>query len=233
MNAQAPKPRPRQVEAKRAAARPPGTGSLADRAYEVIKHKIIVLDYQPGEYLNEAQLSAALGIGRTPVHQAVARLMLEGMIEVIPRKGVIVKPVTLNEIMEIIDVRLINEPYAAQLAATFASEDEIAELGRILADAERVEPQTNVVKQMLFDKEFHCAILAASRNTVLADLLKRLHERSLRFWFISLRNPEHHSEVIREHRMIYEAIKARDPEAAADAIRSHIESFRRTISGQV
>lgn len=233
MNEQTTGPRARRGAARTAARKPASSSSLADRAYEVIKHKIIVLDYPPGEYLNEAQLSAALGIGRTPVHQAAARLMLEGMIEVIPRKGLIVKPVTLNEIKEIIEVRLINEPYAAQLAAQLASDDEIAELGRILDDAEAAAPQIDVEKQMLFDKAFHCAILAASRNTVLADLLKRLHERSLRFWFISLRNAEHHAEVIREHRMIYDAIRARDPEAAAKAIRSHIASFRHTISEQV
>lgn len=211
---------------------PPGNGSLADHAYEAIKHKIIVLDFQPGEYLNEAQVSNALGIGRTPVHQALTRLMLEGMVEVIPRKGVIVRSVSLNEILEIIEVRLINEPHAARLAATFAGESEIEELGRILDEAEAAAPRIDVERQMQLDKDFHCAMSAAAKNTVLADLLMRLHERSLRFWFISLRNPEHHAEVIREHRRILDAIRARDPEAAAAAIKDHIESFRRTITRQ-
>ena len=233
MVTQATKSQGAKAAGKRKGGPPPGDGSLTDHAYEAIKHKIIVLDFQPGKYLNEAQVSAALGIGRTPVHQALTRLMLEGMVEVIPRKGVIVKSVSLNEIMEIIDVRLINEPHAARLAATFADEAEIEELGRILDEAEKAAPQVDVEKQMLLDKRFHCAISAAAKNAVLADLLKRLHDRSLRFWFISLRNAEHHVEVIQEHRRIFDTIEARDPEAAANAVKDHIDSFRRTITRQV
>ena len=83
--------------------------SLRDAAYEAIKHRIITCTYRPGEYINEANVSAMLGIGRTPVHQAIDRLMLEGMVDVMPRKGVIVKPVSLDEIMQIVEVRLLNE----------------------------------------------------------------------------------------------------------------------------
>ena len=83
--------------------------SLRDAAYEAIKHRIITCAFRPGEYINEAYVSAVLGIGRTPVHQAIDRLMLEGMLDVIPRKGVIVKPVSLDEIMQIVEVRLLNE----------------------------------------------------------------------------------------------------------------------------
>jgi DNA-binding GntR family transcriptional regulator len=67
------------------------------------------------EYINEAYISNMLGIGRTPVHQAFDRLMLEGMVGVIPRKGVIVKPVSLDEIMQIVEVRLLNEPTVSSL----------------------------------------------------------------------------------------------------------------------
>ena len=106
--------------ASRAASR--ATASLRDAAYEAIKHRIITCAFRPGEYINELQLSALLNIGRTPVHQALDRLMVEGMVEVIPRKGVIVKPVSLNEVLQIIEVRLINEPLGARLAAEHASD---------------------------------------------------------------------------------------------------------------
>ena len=74
--------------------------ALSDVAYEKIKHRIITLAFRPGEHLNEARVCDALDIGRTPVHQAFCRLALEGMVEIIPRKGVIVRPVSLNEVME-------------------------------------------------------------------------------------------------------------------------------------
>ena len=69
--------------------RHPTAQSLRDLAYESIKHRIITCEFKPGEYINEARVSAILGLGRTPVHQAIDRLMLDGMVEVIPRKGVI------------------------------------------------------------------------------------------------------------------------------------------------
>src|SRR5215471_18285123 len=99
--------------------------SLREAAYEAIKHRIITCAFRPGEYVNELQLSALLKIGRTPVHQALDRLMMEGMIEVIPRKGVIVKPMSLNEVLQIIEVRLINEPYGARLAADHADDSDL------------------------------------------------------------------------------------------------------------
>src|SRR6266849_7948115 len=95
----------------------PTAASLRDAAYDAIKHRIITCAFRPGEYINELQLSSMLKIGRTPVHQALDRLMMEGMVEVIPRKGVIVKPVSLHDVMQMIDVRLINETQCARLAA--------------------------------------------------------------------------------------------------------------------
>lgn len=207
--------------------------SLADIAYGTLKHKIIVMEFKPGEYLNENQLSKALGIGRTPIHQALIRLMLEGMVEIIPRKGVIVKNVSLNEILEIIDARVINETHVASLAATFADQSDIARLDEILKKATMPSSSLDLVTQMLLDKEFHLALSNAAKNTVLADILLRLHERSLRFWFISLKDPVHHKDVHREHQKILDAIKERSPEKAAKATREHIESFRRAITQHV
>src|ERR1044071_5537673 len=80
------------------------------------------------ECINEASVSALLGLGRTPVHQAIDRLMLEEMVEVIPRKGVIVKPVILQDVLQMVDVRMINESQCARLAAERADDNHIAEM---------------------------------------------------------------------------------------------------------
>ena len=209
-------------------ARAPDT-ALHSQAYEKIKHEIITLRFRPGEYLNEAQVSKRLRIGRTPVHQALNRLMLEGMVEVIPRKGVIVKAVSLNDVVEMIDVRIINETYCARLAVARADEGDIAELAGILDASEKTVTTSDTVRQMMLDRDFHSALARAAKNTVLAECIRTLHDRSLRFWFISLRDPVHHVAVKEEHRAILDAIKARDPDAAADAVRNHIESFRTNV----
>lgn len=199
------------------------------QAYERIKHLIITLKLRPGEYVNEAQVSEILGLGRTPIHQALNRLTLEGLVEVIPRKGIIVKSVSLNEVLEIIDVRLINEAYCSRLAASRATDADIRELNRILERASKVLPQADVELQMTLDREFHLTLSHAAKNRVLANLLTNLHDQSLRFWFISLREREHHLAVHKEHLAIAKAIEARNPDAAERAIRSHIESFRKNL----
>jgi len=207
--------------------------SLADKAYEAIKQQIITLKFEPGAYLNEASISKRLGIGRNPVHLAVRRLVLEGMLEVMPRKGVIVKPASLKEVLEISELRLLNESYCVRLAAQRATEADIALMERIVAQGEQSARQRNIEQQMLLDRDFHCAISAAARNTVLADLLRNLHARSLRFWFISLVDQRHGETVGREHAAILEAIRDHDPEAAEQAMRHHIEAFRANVTRHI
>jgi len=212
----------------KAAARAP-TPSLRIRAYEEIKRRIITLDYAPGEHLNEAAISEALGIGRTPVHQALDRLMLEGMIDIIPRKGVIVRPISLDEHLQLTQVRLINEPYCASLAAERAERHEVDAMRALLDRAHSRMESRDIAGMMDLDRDFHASISRAARNRVLADLLLSLHERSLRFWFISLSDAHHHKRVQREHEAVYRAIRDRDPDRAADAARRHIESSRDNI----
>ena len=88
-------------------------------------------------------------------------------------------------------------------------------------------------QMMLLDREFHGALARASRNAVLRELLSRLHDRSLRFWFISLNTPGHHASVQSQHEEILAAIRDRDPAGAEAAMRAHIEAFRANIMRHV
>jgi len=211
-------------------ARSGAVASLRETAYEAIKHRIITCAFRPGEYINELQLSAMLKIGRTPVHQALDRLMVEGMVEVIPRKGVIVKPVSLNEVLQIIEVRLINEPYGARLAAEHANDADLTELADVLKRARHWAALRNVDNMMLLDREFHLLIARAAKNSVLTELLRNLHDRSLRFWFISLNAPSQYQTVQAEHAAIFDAIEQRNGDDAEVAMRRHIESFRSNVT---
>jgi len=207
--------------------------SLLDQAYDKIKLRIITCAYRPGEVLSEAAISDELKIGRTPVHQAIHRLMADGLIAIMPRKGVMVAPLGVDEVMEIIDVRLVTECYCARLAADRADASELQELQKIVDASEKATNQRDVEKMMLFDRKFHDTLARAARNTVLADSLRSLHERSLRFWFISLRDPSHHRSVLAQHRAIVAALKSRQPDAAENAMREHILAFQRNVTRQV
>ena len=204
--------------------------SLRDTAYAAIKHRIITCAFKPGEFLNEASISSALGIGRTPVHQAIDRLMLDGLLDVMPRRGVIVRPVSLDEVMQIIEVRLLNECPCIRLATERAEEDELRQLIDILSRAEQWMPTRNSEQMMLLDREFHATIARACKNNVLSDILGKLQDRSLRFWFLSLTAPGHHASVQDQHRAIVDAMRQRDAAGAEGAMRAHIEAFRSNVA---
>lgn len=204
--------------------------SLRDAAYRIIKHQIITCVLKPGESINEMQMSAALGLGRTPVHQALDRLMVEGMVDVLPRKGVVVRPISLDELMQISEVRLLMETHCARCAAERATPAEIAQLRAILETFEAPVRQRDIEQMILLDREFHAAVVHAGRNDVLEDILLKVNDRSLRFWFVSLSASEQPTAVLREHRAIFDAIRLRRPEAAEAAMRAHIESFRANVA---
>src|SRR6516225_9254799 len=143
--------------------------SLRDAAYEAIKHRIITCKFKPGECINEASVSELLGFGRTPVHQALDRLMLEEMVEVIPRKGVIVKPVILHDVLQMIDVRMVNETNCARLAAARADDTHIKALTGVLNRARQAIAGRDVQAMMMLDREFHLQLAVASKNFELTE----------------------------------------------------------------
>jgi DNA-binding GntR family transcriptional regulator len=207
----------------------PAAGSLAEQAYEFVKREIITLRLRPSEVLNEAELIARTGIGRTPVHQALHRLVHEGMLTIMPRKGIMVRPVSLDDVLALIDVRLINEGYCVELAARHAQPSDYDAMQALLERSAAGVAAHDVERMMEIDREFHLAISAAARNPVLAEILRGLHERSLRFWFISLSEPQHLEDVHREHLELFDLLRARDAEGARRSVHKHIEAFRATL----
>lgn len=207
----------------------PPPKSLRDLAYLSIKHLIVRGDLKPGEYINEATLSAQLGIGRTPVHQAMDRLSSDSLVEVIPRKGIVIKPLSLDEIFQTLDVRILNETAAARQAADRAAAVEIDALRRLVELLAQAAKKHDFERMMYLDREFHLIIAHASDNPILAEVLRGLHDRALRSWLISIRVPERHGAILDEHMAIVEAINSRDGEAAASAMRYHIESARNNL----
>jgi DNA-binding GntR family transcriptional regulator len=210
-----------------------GAGSLTDRAYKEIKFRIITCRYRPGEVLSEAQVSEGLKIGRTPVHEAVQRLVMDGLLHVLPRKGIMVRPITIDEAMDIVAVRLVTECFCARLAAERAGQSELERLEEIVKASERIIARRDVEQLMLLDRDFHDTLARAAGNGVLADVLRNLHERSLRFWFISLLDAEHQKKILAQHRAIVDALKSRKANAADAAMREHILAFQRNVTREV
>jgi DNA-binding GntR family transcriptional regulator len=203
--------------------------ALREQAYEEIKRRIIACEFRPGEALNEAQVGALLNLGRTPVHQALHRLEMEGLVSIMPRKGVLVAPLSLNEVLDMIEVRLSNELLCVTLAAERAHESDFAAMRDIVHRSADLLKQRDLNGLMTLDLKFHLAISAASRNRVLAELLRNLHEKQARFWFLSLQDPVHLSNVYQEHLAVIDALERRDVPGVREAIRHHIDEFRKNI----
>ncbi len=207
--------------------------SLRDQAYEAIKDRIITCKFKPGECIDEASVSALLGFGRTPVHQALDRLMIEKMVEVIPRKGVIVKPVMLHDVMQMIDVRIINETQCARLAAVRAEKSDVENMAGVISRAKRAISDRDIHAMMTLDREFHLLVAGASRNAELAEVIRKLNERSLRFWYISFTTSDHHHNFQKQHEAVFEAVRKHDADAADQAMRIHIEGFRKSVAAHL
>lgn len=210
-----------------------GVRSLREEAYELLKQRIIMCAYRPGEALSEAQVSASLGLGRTPVRQAFDRLMRDGLVEVLPRKGIIVRPITQDEVRDMVEVRLLNEGHCARLAAERADAATLAALKENVRRGGLAAREGDVPALMALDRAFHGGISGGAGNPVLGEILKNLHERAQRVWFVSLRNAGHHGRVVEEHAAIVDALAARDADGAEQATRAHILSFAANLTQQL
>ncbi|MDM0024341.1 GntR family transcriptional regulator [Variovorax saccharolyticus] len=203
--------------------------SLNETAYLRLKEALVTLAYKPGEYLNTAQVMERLGVGRTPVNQALHRLSAEGLIKIIPRKGAMASALSINDALELIEVRLVNEMLCMRLAAAAITDGELGELQAIAEQFEAAAARRDSVSLTNLDRLFHEKIALAARNSMLQDILNVLHARSQRFWAISLSTEGHLAEVIDEHRTIVAALLAHDADAAADAVKRHILSFKASM----
>lgn len=209
--------------------RPEAAISLNETAYLRLKEALVTLAYKPGEYLNTAQVMERLGVGRTPVNQALHRLSAEGLVRIIPRKGTMASPLSINDALELIEVRLVNEVLCMRLAAAAITEAELAELQAIAEQFEAAAQRRDAMSVMNLDRLFHEKIAAAARNAMLQDILSVLHARSQRFWAISLAAEGHLAEVIEEHRTIVATLQRHDADAAAEAAKTHVLSFKASM----
>lgn len=203
--------------------------SLNELAYLRFRQALITLHYKPGDYLNMAQVMVDLEVGRTPVNQAVHRLSAEGLLQILPRKGVMVSPLSVDDALELIEVRLVNEQLCTRLAAariTPAQIEQLREVNNRLAEACR---QRHSLTMMECDNQFHHLLAAIAANRRLMDILSIIHAQAQRFWATTLADRGHVEEVITEHNAIVDALEAGNVDMAESATRLHILSFKQAL----
>ncbi|MEQ8445197.1 MAG: GntR family transcriptional regulator [Pelagibacterium sp.] len=207
--------------------------SLRDTAYDEIRKLIVTCELRPGQPLTVTDLAEALNIGRTPVIQAIDRLAVDGLVDVMPRKGIVVSPVSLDDFMEVIEMRMVNETAAVRWAAERASRAEIAMMETNLAAIWQAAKDRNIEEFISLDRDFHRLITQSASNRILGDVLSSLHDKALRFWFISLKAPDHNIRVCEQHAAVIEGIKSGNLDVAEKAMREHIASFQMNATSQI
>jgi DNA-binding GntR family transcriptional regulator len=197
--------------------------SLANRAYLAIRDLIVSLELAPDALIDERQLVETLGIGRTPVREALRRLAQEQLVEVFPRRGMFVTGVDVRDLARISEVRAALEPEAARLAAdraTDAERDELAALG------DQIKRGADL---MALDERIHRAIYAAAHNHLLEKTLGEYYVLALRIWKIALDRAEDLEDAVEAHRKLIHEIVVGNGDGAADIMRTHVEGFEQAM----
>ena len=198
--------------------------SLKDRIYEALKETISGMNIYEGTgepRLDERQLSEDLGVSRTPVREAIARLEQEGLVRIVPRRGVFVARKTKTEILEMITVWAALESMAARLITEHASDQEIASLRTLFATMEDNIEQANIDEYSGLNIRFHQAIIKLSKSQLLASMTETLfiHMRSIRARTIG--EDDRAQRSIIDHMNIIKALEIRDADLAERLSREH------------
>ncbi|MGW0737191.1 GntR family transcriptional regulator [Streptomyces sp. NPDC002851] len=208
--------------------------SLAERAYRAIRDRLVMLEIRPGAPINEDQLAQSLGVGRTPVREALKRLQYERLITTYPRRGTFATEVNITDLAHISEVRQELEPLAAAQAARRATAADRAALTALLRELERMDSgQHEAAELMRLDLEVHRAIYAATHNPYLEDTLVRHDNLATRIWCLFIDRLSDMAGHVVEHGPLLEAIVAGDADKAAQMARSHVEGFERAIRGAI
>jgi DNA-binding GntR family transcriptional regulator len=197
--------------------------SLADRAYVAIRDLIVSLELPPGAVIEERRLVESLGIGRTPVREALRRLAQEQLVEVFPRRGMFVTGVDLRDLARISEVRAVLEPEAARLAAARATDEERDELASL---GDQIKHGADL---MALDERIHRAVYAAAHNQLLENTLGEYYVLALRIWMIALERAQDLEEAVDAHRDLIHAIVVGNADGAAEIMRAHVQDFEHAM----
>jgi DNA-binding GntR family transcriptional regulator len=208
--------------------RVPDEQSLADRAYYAIREWIVTLDLPPGSVVNERELMGRLGVGRTPVREALRDLAREQLVEVFPRRGMFVSSVDVGDIAGLSEVRLLLESEAARLAAERRGDGDLEETDALLEELDGAAGERNARGLIDLDQRINRHVARCAQNPFLETTLEEYYVLALRIWFVALDRVAL-DEAIAEHHAILEAIRDGDPGRAEAVMRAHVESFERAI----
>jgi DNA-binding GntR family transcriptional regulator len=204
--------------------------SLAEQAYVALERTIVTLQIQPGTAVSETELSARLGIGRTPIREALQRLAREQLVVILPHRGVLVSEINVNTQLRLVEVRRVMECLVVRCAARRASADMRARFVDIAARFEKYARKNDDSGFIDVDREFNDLCIEAARNEFAAGAMSLMHSLSRRFWFLHHKRVADMPATAKLHADIARGIASSDEAlavAAAERLLDAIEKFTR------
>jgi DNA-binding GntR family transcriptional regulator len=205
------------------------TRLVAEHAYMELRDRIVTLHLPPGTVLREDALMSELGIGRTPLREAVKRLALENLVDVQPRRGTFVSAVEAADIVNITEVRAELEGYAAELAALRLDPEGHTTAEQLLHEVEKLSRPNDQDWLMRFDERIHRFTWEAARNPYLSQTLERYFTHSLRIWYMVLDRVPTLDHAVHDQTQLLEAVLDRNGPHARTIMREHVLAFQREI----
>jgi DNA-binding GntR family transcriptional regulator len=202
---------------------------ISERAYVQLRDRIVTLRLAPGTVLREDELMIELGIGRTPLREAIKRLALENLVAVQPRSGTYVTNVDASDIVHIAEVRAELEAQAAELAARRMDGAVRARAAALLAEVRELERSADADALMQLDEAIHRIAWEGSQNPYLIETLERYFALSLRVWYVVLDRVPGLGAAVFDHARLLEAMLDRDAPRARELMREHVIEFEREI----
>jgi DNA-binding GntR family transcriptional regulator len=201
--------------------------SLAERAYIAIRDMVVTLSIPAGAPINEEQLTRHLGLGRTPVREAIKRLEAERLVAIYPRRGTFAADINITDLVLISEVRHQLEGHAAFRAAQRANRGDREELRRLLQRMAR--PPKDDAALMRLDTEVHRAVYRCTHNPYLEATLTQYYNLVLRIWYLFIDQLPHVAEHVAQHRPLLEAIVGGKSDQARVLAEEHVADFERTV----
>jgi len=202
--------------------------------YNHIRDRILYLEYQSGQILNEKVLAEEFGVSRTPLREVLYRLEWEQLVRILPRSGTMVTEIEFHKMMNVFQVRLEVEALAGRLAAELMTPDHLESLARLERDCEALIDQRNLKALALIDLTLRRILYDAGNNPVLRDISNQLYNLTFRIWFVIMGRGDWTEEVLavaNEIRAIRSILARRNPVEAGDARKSlllrHVERIKR------
>ncbi len=205
----------------------------ADKAYELIKERIISLELDPEVPIDEMALARRVGMPPGTVSEAVSRLVDEGWLERTNGEVKVTEETLANILSQLFEVRSVLEGLCARLAAERATEEQLESLAAMMPQFEEAARRADPEAWIQLDQRFHALIYQAAGNIFLENVLREVYALDLRIWYIILNRMTDLPRIVESHRAIVNALRERDGRAAERALTGHIQESRAIVMPHV